>query len=427
MSDFDSDVELELVDNLTDLISNSASSSSSKFKGKNLKEQRPNPYTTMTTNGQVTNQVTAPSLMPIQISELTALTNTLPEFYPGGNLSTFVNAVDNLIKFLDKKLTLSQVYLFNVSVLAKVKNEARDYLNFHNETEWSGIRSALLRKYGDQRNEEILLSALRSTVQKQNESYLEYYDRVLLAQNDLMQYVQLHETDQNIIAFKRHFYQKQTLQVFCSGLNDPYHEYLMHFDLVSLEEALNKCRIYDNKIQEHKYMKYLRNSNDKHRPNVQKNNQPARNTFSGPSFAFNPRPPQMQNIPPMRYLQPQTNNQQKTFAGSVNKPIPQSSRLPMNKQNFGTKPGSAMSRNTFKPTPMSVQTSVPNNFRQNNNIFQSTSRPTFVSEELFNNEVDVETNEIPMYSEINYEEQYMETPQNEAENFHVTASDECQI
>lgn len=424
MSDLDSDIEIELIDNLSDLPTetNGVSNSSSKLKGKSLKEKRLTPYITMTTNGQVS--APSPSLMPIQISELTALTNTLPEFYPGGNLSTFINAVDNLIRFLDKKLTPSQVYLFNVSVLAKVKNEARDYLNFHNETEWSGIRNALLRKYGDQRNEEILLSALRSTVQKQNETYSEYYDRVLLAQNDLMQYVQLHEVDQNIIAFKRNFYQKQTLQVFCSGINDPYHEYLMHFDLISLEEALNKCKIYDNKIQEHRYMKYLRHNTDKPKTiNVQKQNHPPRNIFI-PNFSHNPRPAQqLQNVPPMRFSQAQNNSQPKPFAGPINKPIPQQSRFPTNKQVFGTKPGSTMSRNTYKPTPMSVQTSVPNNPRNNNNFFQNIQKPTFVSEELFNNEI--ETDVYPEYYEEQYEEPLPEILPDEAENFQITASEEC--
>lgn len=67
-----------------------------------------------------------------------------------------------------------------------------------------------------------------------------------------MQYVQLHEIDETIITFKRSCYQKQTLQVFFSGINDQYPEYLMHYDLALLEKALNKCKVYDNKIQEHR-------------------------------------------------------------------------------------------------------------------------------------------------------------------------------
>lgn len=112
----------------------------------------------------------------------------------------------------------------------------------------------------------------------------------------------------------------------------------------------------------------------------------------------------------------------KPFAGNFNKPIPQLARLPTNKQVFGTKPGSSMSRNSYRPTPMSVQNSAPSNFRHNQNIFQNTPKLTFASGELFNSEIDTEADAYPNYYEEQYEEQPTEITQDKTENFPITAS-----
>lgn len=346
MSFSDSDIELELPEPL--IIKNE------------IIQVRHTPYKMNTQN--VSTNPSAPTaagapIMFFQISELNALTNSLPEFYPGSNLSTFITAVDNLAEFLQGKLTPTQTYLFNISILAKTKNEARDYLNFQRETEWPGIRNALLRKYGDQRNEELLISALRNTIQKRNENYNDYYDRILLCQNDLLQYVQLHERDPNIFAFKKSFYQNQALQIFCSGLNEPYRSHLMHFDISSLDEALNKCRVFDNKLQENSYVDYLRKIKESDKRSNQVNtNHSLTNKFSqSPTLHKQRLDTFTTNNQNFRTFQPQNPFQQKSFTGPINKPIPPRPQSYLtNKHVFGTKPPS-MVHKQYKPTPMSVQ------------------------------------------------------------------------
>lgn len=405
---------------------------------------------------------TAQPIFLFSVQELTALTNSLPEFYPDSNLSTFITNVDNLGNFLNGKLTPTQTYLFNVSILSKIKKEARDYLNFHNQTEWPGIRSALLNKYGDQRNEELLLSALRSTIQKRNESYNEYYDRVLLAQNELLQYVQLHE-DGNIFQFKSALYQNQSLQMFCSGLLEPYRSHLINFELTTLDDALNKCRMYDNKLQENNYTDYMRRLQDNRpskpitpqsrptlsnaRPNFQSNFQQNnhqrnfqpnyQNNFQNNSQSnsrnFQPNHQNnFQNNFQRQQFQSQTNFspqrpqfQPKPFSGDINKPLKQATRFPSGKHIFQNKP-----QQQYRPEPMSVQTSAFT-FKPKNNHFQNTSKPTFTSEELFNTEV-IQENHEPNVEEYydedeNYEhENYCEDSQ-ETENFQLQASDNTHL
>ncbi|KAK4875074.1 hypothetical protein RN001_011496 [Aquatica leii] len=329
---------------------------------------------------------TIPTISMITLNEITALTNTLPEFYPNSNLSTFITAVDNLIKFVHNKLTLTQIYVFNVSILSKIKAEARDYLNFQNETEWPGIKQALLRKYGDQRNEKLLVTALKNTIQKRNESYNDFYDKVLIAQNDLLQHIQLYENDVNVQQLKKSFYSEQALQTFLIGLNEPHNTYLMNFEIKTLEEALNKCRVYDNKLQERDYVNFVKRSQESKTPNFKPRFQP--NNNSKPPFFktnnqgyFQPKPNYNFNNN-FSNLQPHSSNST-PFSGNINKPLPQT-RVFTNRQVFGTKPGSSITQN-YRPTPMSIQSST---FSRNKNQQPfSPQNQRFISEELHNTEI----------------------------------------
>jgi hypothetical protein len=420
----DSEFELELSDSLN-LLNLRKRNNSIKLRESKLENLIKTKMTTQTSNSSNHFQV-----LPMQNSDVTSLTAMLPEFRPGNNLSTFITAVDNLAIFFDNQLSPTQVYMFHMSVLSKIKNGARDYLNFHGKNEWPGIRSALLQKYGDQRNEEILLSDLRKTVQKRNESYRDYYDRIVLAQNDLMQYVQLHELDINIQNFKRDFYQKQALQIFCAGINDPYQEYLMHFDLNSIEDALNKCKIYDNRLQEQNYMRYLKQSQDR----AQKPISVVNKTYKSAQNHCMPNFPQPYNFinqspspqtPPIQF--PRSNVQPRSFPNKFNKPIIQNPKFNAPSNNFiFNRPRAPSSQS--KPTPMSVQSINPNRITQNS-IYSQHARPSFISEELFNNETLTE-NADTYDSEIqNLEPQYYDDKSfitEETENFRINASENSQ-
>src|SRR6195952_31131 len=120
-------------------------------------------------------------------NEVQLLLQAIPEYSPGQNLSILINEVDNLTQHLNKRLTADLVYVVNFNIRSKIKGDARDYISHQNATEWHEIRAALLQKYGDQRSEDLLTSSLTQCVQLRNESYMDYYGRLLKAFNDLMQ------------------------------------------------------------------------------------------------------------------------------------------------------------------------------------------------------------------------------------------------
>src|ERR1700712_2758987 len=106
---------------------------------------------------------------PVERSEVQLLLQAIPEYHPDhNNLSVFIQEVDNLAEYLQNRLTPDLVYAVNFSIRSKIKGDARDFITYQNATQWSEIRTALLSKYGDQRSEDLLISALTNCVQECN-------------------------------------------------------------------------------------------------------------------------------------------------------------------------------------------------------------------------------------------------------------------
>lgn len=400
----------------------------------------------------------------IDKSDLQLLLQAVPEYYPGQNLSIFINEVDNLTKHLNKRLTVDQVYACNAQIRSKIKGEARDFIAFMNAVDWSQIRAALLQKYGDQRSEEILTTALTQCVQKRNESYMEYYGNLLKCFNDLMQYISLHTEDQAYLAYKKLDYQKLALKTFTIGLLEPYRSYVSHFDIQSIEEAISKCQTLDNRKQEWDYCEFLRKSSDttnkKHtqtfRPNTHTQNfRPIQNT----NFSSNVQPNFQQNFgrnftqapqqSPFMRPQLQYNVQPRGFSGNINKPLPNPQRIPTSKEVFGQKSNaSAMvskpNSNFFKnrqPTPMSTTSTytMPQNQSKAswppNQQPQPQQNPGWTFEELYNVEADQQSESYQYQSSEDYvdysytESPIIDEPSSDCqtfddENFQITASEE---
>lgn len=357
--------------------------------------------------------------------ELQILLNAIPEFGPRDNLSIFISEVDNLALHLNNKLNSDQLYIFNFSIRSKIKGEAREYVQYEDARDWPSIRSALLRKYGDQRSEDLLISAVSNSAQKRGEPYLDYYFRILKSFNELMRQVVLTTTDPQLVSFKKNTYEKLALKTFTNGLLEPYRSHLSHFQLGTIEECLNKCSSLDNQSQEWSHMEFLRRSEEnKKLPKQNHLNQhnPQKNPFNNQPFAnqrnpFNPQTQnpfnqQMQNQmrqnfmfrPPQQY-QPQ--NQQNQFYNHHhqqqqqqqyqkprmlfpnNLPPPQPKQFFTNKQVFGTKPGSNIVK-PFTPQPMSTSSRVPSvKIQQNPPI-----GPQIFSQELTNLETTDETDNL---------------------------------
>lgn len=406
-----SDVEIEVIANDENSLNQSLLSlnesineqTSNKLKTNRLKENRFSPITRKMSNPENLGAGIPAANLITNSQEIQLLMNAIPEYHPGQNLSIFINEVDNLLRHLQNRLSPDLVYVVGFNIRSKIKGEARDFIAYQNATDWPEIRAALLQKYGDQRSEELLESALRHCVQLKKESYMDYYSRLLKAFNDLVQHITLNINDANYLHFKKIEYEKLALKTFQIGIIEPYRSYLSNFTLTTIEECLNKCTFFDNRKQEWEYCEFLRKSNDPNnkphnfstkphfsnqpprtypntqvRPSFQPQN--STNNFRNPNFITNNNSFQ-RNFPP------------KQFSGDINKPLPQSNRLPTNRQVFGTKPASNFSRLQNRDTPMSVQS----RFSAQQKPHSSFQRPPVIVEELYN----IETHDEPVQNPDN--------------------------
>ncbi|KAF5287216.1 hypothetical protein FQA39_LY15993 [Lamprigera yunnana] len=251
----------------------------------------------------------------------------------------------------------------------------------------------------EQPNDNVLLKSLLNPIIPFSKfSPDKYFLKILKALNDLMQYVQLYVADPNLRIYKKLDYEKLSLKTFQLRILEPYRSFLIHFELNTLEECLNKCRLYDNRKQEEQYYDYVRGPLKKPQPMqhqsfkthysfqkspqtfsiLQKPHQPFYNA-QRPQNSFN-----TQNTRPNFYSQ--FNNQPKPFSGSINKPITQSFRNFTNKQVFGN-PKPIIPQSQYKPSPTSgISTFTNNKIKPPQNFDQSSSNPrrNFISEELNN-------------------------------------------
>lgn len=356
-------------------------------------------------------------------SEIQLLIHAIPEYHPGDNLSIFINEVDNLIDHLTNRLTPDLEYILNFNIRSKIKAEARDFLAFQNIISWADIRLSLLRKYGDQRSEELLVSALKQSVQYKNETYNDFYTKILKTFSDLMQYISLNCNDKNLFLYKKFEYTNLALKTFQIGLLEPYRSYLSHFELTTIEECLNKCNFYDNRKQEWEYCEFIRKSNDPLRKSFKTLTAPNSNKFSYQNHtkSFHNNQPQTSHFKTSNFYpnftnkyenNPQLAIQPKPFKGPINEPLSQNSRILTNKQVFGSdNPHTSVSKR-YVPTPMSVQSKNPT--QRFSSKFPSKT-------ELFNIEFPEDIQEDEPQE---YQDEYYSEDNNHSEDFHEDASEE---
>lgn len=368
-----------------------------------------------------------PAVLIPDKNELQLLIHAIPEYRPGDNLSIFINEVDNLTKHLQGRLTPDLAYVVGFSIRSKIKGDARDFLAYQNATEWPEIRNALLRKYGDQRSEELLVSSLRQCVQSRNENYTDYYTRILQNFNALIQYISLHSQDPNLLAYKKFEYNQLSLKTFQIGILEPYRSYLSNFDLLSIEECLDKCRFYDNRKQEWDYCEFIRRTQDIHK----KSSKTPSQTHTPTQFQNHTRSLNSNLQTQFRPTQQPSGNQPlqpRPFQGPINKPLNQQNKFFNNRQVFGptSKPASTFT-NLQKPTPMSIQSRVHTQQMPSRHFTQN--KPQVISEELFNlDEIDlVEFSEEPNqfeFSEGQIQNEHLSEMNENLEDFHENASGE---
>lgn len=370
------------------------------------------------------------ALIPISDREIQMLLGTIPEFYPGGNLSLFIQKVDKLLCYLGGRLTPTQTYIVQDTIQLKIKGEAETYIACLNISNWDEMKNALLRKYGDQRSEEILANELRKVTQFRNETYTDFYSKIIIAFNALIEHLLLHTADPDLFTIKRNNYTSLAMNTFKYGILEPYRSYLKYFNFNTLEEGLQHCHNYDNEILQEEYHEFIRDKAQKKlsvKPTqIYQHHQNRPTNFNIPNFQTKNFPTNQsqtafhsQNV--FNRVNSHINQHQpKPFSGNINKPLPQPSKPPTGKQVFGrSNPNPNWPHD--QSTPMSTQSRVPtqqyhNRFRKPNH-FQSTGKPQFAVQELFN----VESNEIPKqsYNNIRKNNQHFEEEieNNETQDF----------
>ena len=74
--------------------------------------------------------------------------------------------------------------------------------------------------------------------------------------------------DAYTINIKNTFYENVAKNTFINGIKEPYHSYLLHFDLDDIEACIIICRKYDNHEQQSAFLNFARQCENKPKPNV---------------------------------------------------------------------------------------------------------------------------------------------------------------
>lgn len=403
------------------------------------------------------NSSVASILPPLSKEDFQLYCSLLPEFISESefhnDLSKFIRKVDKVYNQIKGRLSIVQAAAIEEIIDSKIKGEASNYIGYLNCTGWIDIKNALMLKYGDQRSEGILDNELRMCTQYPNESYKDFYYKVLRSFNDLMKHLSLKQLNEGIFQMKRVHYQEIAINTFKSGLLEPYRSYIKRFDIISIEEGLQKCLTHDNEKSQDDYHDYIRaqfkSKTTQHQ--APKFNSESRSTkinqsqslfyqtpptweknfvHTFPNYSRNPQ--STVPLPRTRPGQSSSQSQPKPFSRNVNKPLihPPKFKPPTNKQNFGVPPGPTYSDRPQlpNPTPMSVQSRV-NTDRYNNRFnyqnYQNNNPPRYVFEELFNSEeqdpLEIQETERTGDEFSEYAPEY-EQLEEESENFHPNAS-----
>lgn len=352
--------------------------------------------------------------MAVSSLEISMAKDMLPDYSGGSrNLAYFIKQADSYINLLKRP---EENCLFNKLLFEQVKSkiigEARDVLISSKCATWSEIKDTLLNKFGDPRSEDLLANDLATCFQLTNETYEQYYERIKVKLQTLLEHISIREINNDIKISKTNMYTNNALSTFKAGVAEPYCSLMINLHIDTLEQALFQCRKYDNDKSQIGFMNFLRNK--------------GKNTHSSPMNHIKGKYPMKNpahNMPPQRhhsYISNYDNSQNipKFPTGPVNiqpRPAPQQ-KFFTNEQVFGKKPEP-------KPTPMSVctrltnkmQSNKPQNF--NRNFFKVGPKPTnYAVEEVYNAEIenDVEEVDSEYYeedSEENFREQASENPQ----------------
>lgn len=385
----------------------------------NIRERSPIIFNTNSDSSDEENLINTDNMANVSQLEINMAKDMLPEYSGGSkNLAYFIKQVETYIELLRKP---EENCIFNRLLFEQVKSklvgEARDVLISSNCSRWTELKEELLQRFGDPRSEELLAHDLNTCFQTHNQSYEQYFETVKHKLQILLEHVSIRTPNRDIRISKENMYSTQALSTFKAGVLEPYCSHLLNLPINSLENALYECRKFDNEKAQISFMNFMRQKSKPisllRKPNLPPTRPPQNfhNNYKNytPFFA---RP--FVNTQQNAHQSAQHNN---TFRqnSAVRNPATQP-RPPQ--QNFNN---SQVRRNNnrqqYQPTPMSISTR--NTYRPpQNNAFVPQSRPTFISEELYN----IEKHSTNPTVNVTSQENYYDDNYSRAENFNENSN-----
>lgn len=157
----------------------------------------------------------------------------LPEFDGSSSCSLdyFIARCDSFLTNFNRIATaphavLINEFLFNV-VKSKLKGEARCILDVEANSSYPKLKEKLVRKYGDVKNEQILLKEISNCFQKYDEPYAHYHERLDSLTSRYKNLCKINYSDQ-ILELKLNEIEALSLNTFKAGILEPYRSYLRY-------------------------------------------------------------------------------------------------------------------------------------------------------------------------------------------------------
>lgn len=344
-------------------------------------------------------------------------------------LSAFINACEKVIPLMAPGNESSRIAFTMLHIQTKLVGKAAALISARNYVTFPELKHILIGLFGDQRNEESLLSDLNILKQKPSETPHQFADRCIDIRCLLLSKLDCQAVNHLIKESKVEMYNAFTLRAFITGVNPQLSHLLRCRNPKTIEEAIQI-------VIEEENLNYHRSKIGASSVNL---NKPTPGP-SKPSFQLRINPPQTRQF----FSQPPPVHQFPQFNKSVPpqpqkwtpKPFPakhpffqQQQQQQQPRFNRPQQAGSSQHK-IYKPTPMEVDS---DRTLLSNRSYKR-PQPKYTVEELTTQEIETPDQD---YEEYQYEEQeyyenyeayenypdHSENQNEDAENFQVKASE----
>lgn len=306
-------------------------------------------------------------------------------------LSTFLEACEEVFPLMAPGNEPNRLYFTMLHIKTKLVGKAAALIAARNIRTFPELKETLINLFGDQRNEESLLSDLNTLRQKPNETPHQFADHCINIRCLLLSKLSCSNVQQVVKDTKLTMYNNFTLRAFLTGVNPQLSHLLRCRNPKNIEEAIQMVTEEEN-LNYHRSKIGVPSSSQNNKPNYQLRINPPQTRQQ-----FSP----MQNQAQFKKYQPQQPQQK-----WIPKPFPVKHPYFQQQNNFPRQqlPGPSQQK-PYHPTPMEVDS---NRTRLTRQTFRP-NQPKFKIEEVTTQEVENSEN----YDEYYYHpEDYEESQDN---------------